>query len=53
MYRGMQDETLAQQRFRQACEFSSRYAETSAAYFRSPAAAQSGAASTFCSQATP
>jgi hypothetical protein len=53
MYRGMRDETLAQQRFRQACEFSSRYEETSAAYFRGGALAQSGTAGTFCSQVNP
>jgi TPR repeat protein len=53
MYRGMRDETLAQQRFRQACEFSTRYAETSAAYFRSGTVAQSGVAGTFCSEMNP
>jgi len=53
MYRGMREETLAQQRFRQACEFSSRYEETSAAYFRGGTVARSGSAGTFCSQVNP
>jgi TPR repeat protein len=52
MYRGMRDEPLAQQRFRQACEFSSRYAETSAAYFR-VGTTQSGSSGMFCSQVNP
>ena len=50
MYRDMKDEVLAQQRFRAACEFSNRYAESSAAYFRAGAAARFGAGGKFCSE---
>ena len=53
MYRSMSDETLAQQRFRQACEFSMRYAEASAAYFRPGSSAQSESVETFCSEPDP
>jgi TPR repeat protein len=54
MYRAANDEALARQRVQQGCEFSARYAEASAAYFRpgsSPqAAAPSGTAPPLCAQ---
>jgi hypothetical protein len=54
IYRGMKDEALAQQRFRQACDFSQRSAEDSAAYFKpSRGAGQPGGATAFCPQADP
>jgi uncharacterized protein len=54
MYRGMKDEELAQQRFRQACDFSTRYAESGAAYFKPGTSGESAAASgMFCSEVNP
>jgi hypothetical protein len=43
-------EALAKERFQQACEVSSRFTESSAAYFKPGTAPQSGTASRFCSE---
>ncbi len=53
MYRQMSDEALARQRFRQACEFSTRHSASSAAYFMRGSLAQPRPASPFCSQVDP
>jgi drug/metabolite transporter superfamily protein YnfA len=53
MYRETRDETLAQQRFRQACDVSTRSAETSAAYFKPGAGGQPASTLMFCSQVNP
>jgi hypothetical protein len=49
----MKDEALARQRFQQACDFSQRSAEASAAYFKPGASAQPAPAPPFCSQVDP
>jgi TPR repeat protein len=48
MYRQTRQEALAEQRFRQACEASSRFTETSAAYFKLGADSQPGRSGKFC-----
>lgn len=50
MYRLTNHEALAKERFQQACEVSSRFTESSAAYFKQGTAPQSGTASRFCSE---
>jgi TPR repeat protein len=51
MYRAMNDEARAQQRFQQACDFSVRHQIANTAYFR--AGDTPGAAPAFCAQAAP
>ena len=53
MYRETRDETLAQERFRQACDVSTRSAETNAAYFKPGAGVQPAGTSRFCAQVNP
>jgi TPR repeat protein len=53
MYRAMNDETRAHQRFQQACDFSVRHQIANTAYFRASETASLGAAPAFCSQAAP
>jgi hypothetical protein len=50
MYRGMNNGALAQQRQRQGCEISIRYAESRAAYFRPGSPNESRNAPAICSQ---
>jgi TPR repeat protein len=53
MYRSMKDEALARDRFRQACDVSTRNVTASTAYFRPGSTAQPATAPAFCSQADP
>jgi TPR repeat protein len=53
LYRRQKDEVLAQERFREACELSTRYTETSAAYFSPTSQAQFTGAGTLCSPPNP
>ena len=53
LYRGMRDESSARQRFQQACDFSLRAAEASAAYFKPGASPRPGPASQFCAEVDP
>ncbi len=50
MYRAMNDQALARQRVQQCCEFSARYAEASAAYFKPGSSPQPGTAPPVCAQ---
>ena len=50
MYRAVNDENQARLRIRQGCEFSARYAEASAAYFRPEAALRKGDAPAVCAK---
>jgi len=53
MYRAMQDEALARERFRQACDVSLRSETAKTAYFRPGSYAQPEAPPPFCSQVDP
>ena len=53
IYRGTKDEALAQERFRQACDVSTRAAATSAAYFKPAAGVPPVATSRFCKDVSP
>jgi TPR repeat protein len=53
MYRESKDETLAQDRFRQACDVSTRASEASAAYFKPGAGVPPVSTSMFCPQVNP
>ena len=51
LYRGMQNEARAREKLQQACDLSTRYQITNAAYFRPRADAPGRAVAPFCSQA--
>jgi hypothetical protein len=53
MYRAMNDRASAEERLRQACEFSVRYAATKSAYFAADASKQPTAVETYCGSAKP
>ena len=53
MYRAMNDQASAEERLRQACESSVRYAATKAAYFAADASKQTTAVETYCGAANP
>jgi hypothetical protein len=49
MYRELHDERTAKSRLRQGCELSSRFVESSAAYFREGSSAKAAAVPAVCS----
>jgi TPR repeat protein len=53
MYRAMNDRAAAQERLRQACESSVRYAATKSAYFAADASKQPKAVEIYCGTANP
>jgi TPR repeat protein len=53
IYRALNDRAAAEERLRQACESSVRYAATKSAYFAADASKQPTAVETYCGTANP